>query len=555
MLLGIDVGGTFTDAVVVDTGGVIAQAKSPTTHGDLLSGVLSAMDQALAGIDAGRLQRVALSTTIVTNAVIEGKTDKVGLLLLPGPGMDISSLVPEKPYLLSGYIDHRGRETAKPQQAEVESACRELEGTSCFAVVGKFAVRNPQHETAVAEWVRRFAGPDHVTTGSAVSGSLNFWRRANSAYYNSAVWRSFGHFAAAIDKAMAERGVSAPVYILKADGGTMPLTAVTEHPVEAVFTGPAASVLGIMALAAPEGEAVSLDIGGTSTDIALWRDGLPLFAERGARINGYPTAVRSFWLHSVGIGGDSYVRREQGELLIGPMRRGPAMAVGGPAPTVTDAMIVVGLAAFGDTEKALAAMRQVACEGQTPQQAAQAVLNTAADKIVSSIDAMIEERAAEPVYRVDDIVRGIRPAPGAVIGVGGAAAGLAPLVARRMGVSCSVPENAMVANAIGAAVARPTLEVTLRADTAQGYYTIAEMGVRENLPSRRLTLAEARDLANCHLAERAAQAGIPVTAVETTYAEEFNLVRGFSTTGKIITCRLQIKPGVFSGTAGEGGDR
>ncbi|MDR3560682.1 MAG: hydantoinase/oxoprolinase family protein [Negativicutes bacterium] len=555
MLLGIDVGGTFTDAVVVAGGEVLAQAKAPTTHDDLLVGILAVMDQVLAGLDVARLERVALSTTIVTNAVVEGKTDRVGLLLLPGPGMDISALVPENPYLLSGYIDHRGRETAKPLEVEVQAACRELKAVDVFAVVGKFAVRNPLHETTVADWVRRFAAPAYITTGSAVSGALNFWRRANSAYYNSAVWRPFGQFAAAISQAMAERGVTAPVYVLKADGGTMPLAAAAQRPVEAVFTGPAASVLGIMALTATDGEAVSLDIGGTTTDIALWRDGVPLFAERGARIAGYPTAVRSFWLHSLGIGGDSFVRREEGVLVVGPNRRGPAMATGGPAPTVADAMIVAGMAAFGDKEKAVAAMRLVAADGQTPEAAAEEVLACAADKIVAAIGAMIDERAAEPVYRVDDIVHGLRPAPRTVVGVGGAAAGLAPLVAKRLGVTCTVPAGAMVANAIGAAVARPTLEVTLRADTAQGYYTIAEMGLRASLPSKRFGLEDARDLAGCHLSERAAQAGIQVTAVETTYAEEFNLVRGFSTIGKIITCRLQIKPGVFSGIAGEGGAR
>lgn len=238
---------------------------------------------------------------------------------------------------------------------------------------------------------------------------------------------------------------------------------------------------------------------------------------------------------------------------MGPARQGPAMAVGGPEPTVTDAMIVAGLASFGDKARAVEAMRQITAGEQTPEDAAQSVLTAATDKIFTAIGAMIDERAAEPVYRVDDIVRGIRPAPRAVVGVGGAAAGLAPLVAKRLGVGCMVPERAMVANAIGAAVARPTLEVTLRADTAQGYYTIAEMGYKAELPTKRLTLADARDLAARHLAERAAQAGIPVTAVETTHVEEFNLVRGFSTIGKIITCRLQIKPGVFSDIAGEGG--
>lgn len=548
VLLGIDVGGTFTDAVVVEKSRVAVQAKVPTSHGDLLAGILAALDGVLAGIDPAAIRRVALSTTIVTNAVVEGKLERVGFFLLPGPGMDISPLVPEPPHILTGYIDHRGRETAAPREGEVAEACRALAGRDVFAVAGKFAVRNPAHEQLVAGWLRRHARPAHVTSGAAVSGSLNFWRRANSAYFNAAVWRRFGAFAAAARAAVAGRGVTAPVYILKADGGTMPLAAAAERPVEAVFTGPAASVLGVMALAAPVGEAVSLDIGGTTTDIALWRDGVPLFAERGAKIKDYPTAVRSFWLHSIGIGGDSFVRVEGGGLAVGPERRGPAMAMGGPAPTVSDAMIVAGLAAFGDKAEAYEAMRMVG-DG-IPEETARAVLDAAADAIHAAIVKMIDERAAEPVYRVEDIVRGIRPNPAALVGVGGAAGGLAPLVAARLGVPCAVPDGAMVANAVGAAVARPTLEVTLRADTAQGHYTVAELGVKAALPSRRFALADAQELAAGHLAERARAAGIPVAAVETVYAEEFNLVRGFSTTGKIITCRLQIKPGVFAGEEG-----
>ncbi len=550
MLLGIDVGGTYTDAVVVSGGKVLAQAKAPTTHDDLLHGILAVLDQVLDGVAASKLRRVALSTTIVTNAVVEGRLERVGLLLLPGPGMDISSLVPERPWLLSGYIDHRGRETTAPDEAEVAVACRDLAGCEVFAVAGKFAVRNPAHEQAVAAWLRRHAEPAHITLGSAVAGSLNFWRRANSAYYNAATWRHFGRFARAAQAAVAGRGVTAPVYILKADGGTMPLAAARERPVEAVFTGPAASVLGIMALAAPQGEAVSLDIGGTTTDIALWRDGAPLFAERGAKIGDYPTAVRSFWLRSIGVGGDSFVRREGGRIAVGPERRGPAMALGGPVPTVSDAMIVAGAAAFGDKDKAAEAMRITAAGGESVQDTAWTVLAAAADAIYAAIENMIDERAAEPVYRVEDAVRDRRPQPAALVGVGGAAVGLAPLVAERLGVRCTVPAGAIVANAVGAAVARPTIEVTLRADTAQGYYTVAELGLRSALPSRRFGLADARELAASHLAQRAAAAGIPVADVESVYDEEFNLVRGFSTTGKIIACRLQIKPGVFAAEEG-----
>lgn len=550
MLLGIDVGGTFTDAVVISDGQVVAQAKTPTTPKKLLIGILDALDKLLPAIDKTAIERVALSTTIVTNALVQGKADAVGLIMLPGPGLDIAKLVPDEPYILSGYIDHRGREVAAPERNEVAAACRELKDRPVFAVAGKFAVRNPIHEVKVGEWVQEVVQPRHITLAANIAGTLNFLRRTNSAYYNAAVWRHFGDFARAIEDAMVERGITAPMYILKADGGTMPLAAARANPVEAIFTGPAASVLGIMATTPPKTAAVSLDIGGTTTDIALWSDGVPLFAERGAVIAGYPTAVRAFRLRSVGVGGDSLVQWDTQGLKVGPIRQGRPQALGGPAPTVTDAMIVTGKANFGDHRLARQAMARLSKEDQSPEQVAELVLQQAAKQICEAIDMMITERAAEPVYRVDDIINSTPLEPEVVIGVGGAASGLAPLVAARMGIPCNVPKAAMVANAIGAAVARPTVAVTLRADTEQGYYAVAELGARHKLSHRRFDLADARQEAARQLVERASQVGVAVDATETVYEEEFNLVRGFSTTGKIITCQLQIKPGVLMTVAG-----
>jgi len=423
-----------------------------------------------------------------------------------------------------------------------------------LAVVGKFAVRNPRQELLVADWVKKQLPGRHVTAGSSVSGALNFWRRANSAYYNSAVHRHFGEFSAAITTALQQREITAPVFVLKADGGTLPLAIIAEqNPVETIFTGPAASVLGILAMTAPSGETVSLDIGGTTTDIALWQDGLPLFASRGARINGFPTAVRAFWMRSVGIGGDSFVRWEDNKMKVGPMRLGTAMALGGEYPTVSDALIVAGHVHFGDRAAAAKAMEKLTRNGVSPESTASLVLETAAAIIHQEIDAMIREQAAEPVYKVDDIINGRPIVPELLIGVGGAAPGLASLVAKMRGIDYQTPPGAMVANAVGAAVARPTTEVTLRADTAQGIYTVAELGLRQKLTKRNLTLADARDLASRHLAERAEQAGIHFETAEIVYEEEFNLVRGFSTIGKILTCRLQVKPGVLQAICGKEG--
>ena len=547
MLLGIDVGGTFTDAVVIQDGKVLASAKTPTMHGELLHSIIAVIDKVLGSINRAAIRRVALSTTIVTNALIEGKIDQVALLLLPGPGLNLTGMTPGQPHFLSGCVDHRGREQAAPVKKEVIAFCRELSGTQVAAVVGKFAVRNPAQEQQVAGWVQEYLKPAHITSGAELSGSLNYFRRINSAYYNAAVWRIFTNFAAAIETAIGERGIAAPVYILKADGGTLPLAAAKARPVETIFTGPAASVLGIMALANPEEPAVSLDIGGTSTDIALWQNGVPLLAPGGASVNGYPTAVRSFWLCSVGIGGDSYVRRQDAHLLVGPMRRGPAMASGGTEPTVTDALRVAGLIDYGDETLARQAMVSIADPNQTSEDAAWETLRVATNTICQAIRTMLSEQAARPVYRVEDIVHGEAFTPELLIGVGGAAMGLAPLVAEQLSLPWQVPSGHMVANAIGAASARPTTEITLRADSAEGYYTVPELGIQRTVDKRRFSLADAWTAAETHLAQRATAGGIdealPVS--ERVYEEEFNVIRGFNTIGKIMTCKLQIKPGVL----------
>ncbi len=547
MLLGLDVGGTFTDGAVLRSGKVISVVKTPTTHGNLLEGILRAIDHVVAEVGSKDFTRIALSTTIVTNALVEKKMDAVGLCIMPGPGMNITSALPVEPYVLSGYIDHRGHEVAAPRQEEVIAACQQFAKSDVFAISGKFSVRNPHYERQVAQWVKQQVNPRHITVGSAVAGTLNFLRRTNSAYYNAAVWRHFNEFATSVELALQARGISSPVYVLKADGGTLPLSVAREYPVEAIFTGPAASVLGIMAMNPTSIPAVSVDIGGTTTDIALWQNGIPLFAEGGASVDGFATALRSFRLHSLGLGGDSFVRREDGILKVGPMRLGPAMAVGGAQPTVTDAMIVAGIIDFGNRQLAVGAMEKVAIAGQTPTEVATSVLEEVIAILSRGIGDMLTEQAARPVYRVEDIVHGTKISVQKVIGVGGAATGIVPMLAKHLGLSYEIPRQGMVANAIGAAVARSTVDITLRADTAEGYYTVAELGIKNKIPRNNFVLADAYQLAEKHLVELAMIRGIALGEIEMIQSEEFNVIRGFSTIGKIITCRLQIKPGVLMG--------
>lgn len=536
MLLGIDVGGTFTDAVILEQGEIAAQAKRATTHDDVLRCVLAALDAVLQPELAAKLERVVISSTIVTNALTEGRLDEVFLAVIAGPGMNIAGHLPVTPCYLQGYVDHRGKITA---QLDLLKLLKQR-GKGVAAVSGKFSVRNPQLEYQ-AEHELKKCGYKKIFLGSGLSGELNFVRRTNSAYFAAQVYELFAHFCERIREALVERGIHAPVHILKADGGTLPLAVALEQPVEAVFTGPAASVLGIEALAAPTVNSISLDVGGTTTDIAFWENGLPLMAKRGAVINGFPTAVRAFHMRSVGIGGDSRIHKTADGYKVGPEREGPAAAVGGETATLSDALIVAGYVSFGDTARSLVALEKF---GGEPQLEAQKIIASAVGVIRETIETMLDEWAKQPVYTVDDVIRGTEFVPAQLIGVGGGAPGLIKALGEAMELPVEIPEGAMVANAIGAAVARPTLSAGLRADTTEGFYIIPESGRRERLP-KRFTQRVAEELLSSWLREQTADWQLPDAETELVSCEHFRTVHGYYDTGDIYNLRMQLRPGIL----------
>ena len=536
MLLGIDVGGTFTDAVILEQGEIAAQAKRATTHDDVLRCVLAALDAVLKPELAAKLERVVISSTIVTNALTEGRLDEVFLAVIAGPGMNIAGHLPVTPCYLQGYVDHRGKITAQLDLLKL----LQQRGKGVAAVSGKFSVRNPQLEYQ-AEHELKKCGYKKIFLGSGLSGELNFVRRTNSAYFAAQVYELFAHFCERIREALAERGVDAPVHILKADGGTLPLAVALEQPVEAVFTGPAASVLGIEALAAPAVNSISLDVGGTTTDIAFWENGLPLMAKRGAVINGFPTAVRAFHMRSVGIGGDSRIHKAAEGYTVGPEREGPAAAVGGETATLSDALIVAGYVSFGDTARSLVALEKF---GGEPRLEAQKIIASAVGIIRETIEEMLDEWAKQPVYTVDDVIRGTEFVPAQLIGVGGGAPGLIKALGEAMELPVEIPAGAMVANAIGAAVARPTLSAGLRADTTEGFYIIPESGRRERLP-KRFTQKVAEELLSSWLREQTADWQLPDAETELVSCEHFRTVHGYYDTGDIYNLRMQLRPGIL----------
>ena len=539
MLLGIDVGGTFTDAVIINGGQVTAQAKVPTDHGDVLNGILAALDKVLWPGAAQELERVVISSTIVTNALTEGKLEPVLLAVMTGPGMNVKGKFPVAPYYISGYVDHRGKVTAQVDWTKHRDLLNKRGHGAC-AVSGKFAVRNPQNEYVVEHELKQ-CGYSKVFLGSELSGELNFIRRTNSVYFAAQVYKLFKKFSERVQLALSARGITAPVHVLKADGGTLPMEAALEQPVEAVFTGPAASVLGIEALAAPAVNSISLDVGGTTTDIAFWEQGLPLMAKRGAAINGYPTAVRSFHMRSIGIGGDSRITKTAAGYEVGPQREGPAAAVGGAAATLSDALIVSGYVSFGDAARSWAAISAL---GGEPKAEAAKFVAAAVQKITATIKEMLDEWARQPVYTVDDVIKGTEFIPAQLIGVGGGSLGLVRAVGGAMGLPVDIPSGAMVANAIGAAVARPTLSSGLRADTTDGFYIIPESGQRQPLP-RGFNQRKAQEILADWLGEQAARWHMDGQETELISSEHFRTIHGYYDMGDIYSIRMQLKPGIL----------
>jgi hypothetical protein len=209
---------------------------------------------------------------------------------------------------------------------------------------------------------------------------------------------------------------------------------------------------------------------------------------------------------------------------------------------------VLGLTSIGDAAKAEKAMQDVADRlGCSPREAAQRVVDTVVERIVFEVNEMFREWEQEPAYRIWEIVKKERLLAQNVVGVGGAAPAFVPLVAARLGAASIVPEYAPVANAIGAAVARPTLTLNLHIDTERNEYIVAEEGLIGRLTDKKMTEEQAERLAKKLLAERAERLGIGEYAgeAEVTYSEVFNMIRGWTTVGRLLDIRMEIPAGLL----------
>lgn len=565
MLLGLDVGGTFTDAVIIDGHRVVATAKRRTTKDNLMNGIGEALDAVLEGYDTSNIEQVTLSTTVVTNTIVEEKEQVVDLYVVTGPGRNVDDIFPVKPIYLQGYTDHRGivvEHTPADAVRGIANMVQARSGTDLAAVSAKFGVRNPQEELSITEELKNTY---HViSNGSLLSGSLNFPRRTISAYFNSAVTPVFTVFKKNVEDALSARNIVAPLHILKADGGSLPIEHMVSRPVETAFTGPAATVLGLSALGVIGNQhTVALDIGGTTTDISLWKHGRPLMTKNGVSIREYPSAVRSFAVTSVGIGGESVVRFKNGNLTVGLERVGPSVALGGIEPTLGDALIVLGHANYGDFNLASRALQDLADAIQatlqsnnvntlnnqltlikTSSDVARLILQNALETIQRGVDEVITVENKRPIYVVADIVNPDIFVPEHIVVVGGTAPSLGASIGEYMDLPITIPENAAVANAIGAALALSTIELTVHVDTKRRLLVIPELGIKQ----QNCTLKRAEQVverAKEVLSEEALRLGLDTAQeIEVISIEDFPVVEGWQSMERLITVKVQLAAGV-----------
>ncbi len=564
MLLGLDVGGTFTDAVIIDGHRVVASAKRRTTKDNLMQGIGEALDAILQHGDTSNIDQVTLSTTVVTNTIVEEKEQVVDLFVVTGPGRNVDDIFPVNPIYLQGYTDHRGivvERTPTNAVRHIAEMVQSRSGTDLAAVSAKFGVRNPQEELSITEALKdRY---NTISNGSLLSGSLNFPRRTISAYFNSAVTPVFTVFKKNVEDALSVRNIKAPLHILKADGGSLPMEHMVSRPVETAFTGPAATVLGLSALGAIGNEhTVALDIGGTTTDISLWKQGRPLMTKSGVSIREYPSAVRSFAVTSVGIGGESVVRIVDGEIIVGPERVGPSVALGGMEPTLGDALIVLGYASYGEVELAERAMEVLASRlnastkgdiTQTQQQLgedvtasdiAQSIVNKALQTIQHGIDEVVRVENKRPIYVVADIVNPDVFVPAQIVVVGGTAPSLGPSIGEYLNLPVTIPENAAVANAIGAALALSTIELTVHVDTKRRLLVIPELGIKQQTCTLK-RVEQVVERAKEALSEEALRLGLGKDQdIEVISVEDFPVVEGWQSMERLITVKVQLAAGV-----------
>ena len=344
--LGIDTGGTYTDAVLVEksTGKVLASAKALTTRHDLFIGIRGAIKSVFRTNSSHLTHRdvtlVSLSTTLATNAIAEGYGGRVSLLLI---GYDEKmmikhdlqkEMVTDDVVYLRGGHDLQGNEIAPlDEEAARKAILTRRDQIDAFAISGYFGTRNTAHELQIRKLVEELTCLP-VTCGHDLTTRLNAVCRAVTVTLNAGLIPLLQALINDVRRTLEEMNINAPLMIVKGDGSMVRAEWALRRPIETILSGPAASAIGARHLSGCQDVWV-VDMGGTTTDIALLRNGRPRITPEGARVGGRRTMIEAVDVHTVGLGGDSHVDLDSDRrLLIGPKRVVPLCLLANDHPEI-----------------------------------------------------------------------------------------------------------------------------------------------------------------------------------------------------------------------------
>ena len=330
-ILGVDTGGTYTDAVILEgEERVVSFSKALTTRSDLSLGIASAIEKAVEqkNIDPEKISLVSLSTTLATNALVEGQGDRVALVMIGFKDSDLEKhsifdALSGDPFLVAdGGHNYAGFEKNPLDKNKLANWVSAVKGVSAYAICSQFAVRNPEHELEAAEIIRRLTNKP-VSLSHQLSAKLNGPKRALTAILNARLIALIDLLIIKAEHVIKSLGILAPLMVVRGDGALISAEQAREKPIETILSGPAASIVGARWLT-DEKEAIVSDIGGTTTDIAVLKGGKPAIDPKGASVGPYRTMVEAVAMYTFGLGGDSEVNLKIGglnrDIFLGPKR-------------------------------------------------------------------------------------------------------------------------------------------------------------------------------------------------------------------------------------------
>ncbi|HAM14378.1 MAG TPA: hydantoinase/oxoprolinase [Eggerthellaceae bacterium] len=324
LVLGIDTGGTYTDGVVFDRANrkVLAKAKSRTTRDDLSRGITSCINL-VEFDDYDAIEIVSLSTTLATNAIVEGAGCEVGLLMI-GFELDSRWEVPAtEVHVVEGGHSVKGLERKPFDEEAARAALEEMRGkVDAVAISGYLSIRNPEHELRAKELVKEVLEVP-VVCAHDLTRSLGIHERTVTAVLNAKLMPIIDNLLKAVRRSLDAKGIKAPIMVVRGDGTLIGESKAKDKPIETLLSGPAASIIGATFLSGVDNGFV-LDMGGTTTDVAVTKNGVPRIDEEGANVGNFFTRVKAAAISTFGLGGDSYIQMDMNrKLKIGPQRVHP----------------------------------------------------------------------------------------------------------------------------------------------------------------------------------------------------------------------------------------